>query len=185
MNDGPPFHTTGDPAGHFFALAFSRGHCVSPSGTMNTPAFLVLYFSNSVDFARFSYMTVSSEGEWLSYHRGDDFLRTVEYAILRASETERVPVGAWTLYPRANVEDHAFPDGPTREAYWESRRRLCMVLYPARAAASVHEQLGKTEPLFRHDGTARHLHDGEPDNEEIWETVVEQIPDSTDGGGQE
>ena len=74
-------------------------------------------------------MTVSSEGEWLSYHRGDDFLRTVEYAILRASEAEGVPARAWTLYPRANVEDRAFPDGRTHEAYWESRWRLCMVLY--------------------------------------------------------
>jgi hypothetical protein len=114
---------------HFFALAFSRGRYVSPSGTTNKPAFLVLYFSNSVDFAPFSYMTVSSEGEWLSYHRGDDFLRTVEYAILRASEAEGVPARAWTLYPRANVEDRAFPDGRTHEAYWESRWRLCMVLY--------------------------------------------------------
>jgi hypothetical protein len=175
MNDGPPFHHTSDPAGHFFALAFSRGRYVSPSGTTNTPAFLVLYFSNSADFAPFSFMTVSSEGEWLSYHRGEDFLRTVEYALLRALETERIPVGAWTLYPRANVEDHAFPDGPTREAYWESRRRLCMVLYPARVVTSVAAQFGKIEPLFRHDGTARRPDDGDPDNEEIWETVVHAV----------
>jgi hypothetical protein len=184
MNDVPPFHT-GDPDGHFFALAFSRGRYLSRSGTTNKPAFLVLYFSNAVDFAPFSCMAVSPEGEWLSYHRGDDFLRTVEYAILRASEAQGVPAGAWTLYPRGSIEDHAIPDGGTREAYWESRRRLCMVLYPARVAASVAVQVGKMEPLFRHDGTARHLHDGESDNEEIWETVVELVPDGTGGGDQE
>ena len=185
MNDVPPFHETGDPDGHFFALAFSRGRYVSPSGTMNTPAFLVLYFSNSVDFAPFSCMTVSSEGQCISYRRGDDFLRTVEYAILRASETEGVRAAAWTLYPRAHVEDHAFPDGRTLEAYWESRRRLCMVLYPARVAASVEAQCGKIASRFRQDGIARHPGDGDPDNEEIWETVQELMPESTGGGEEE
>ena len=185
MNDVPPFHHTGDPAGHFFALAFTRGRYVSPSGTMNRPAFLVLYFSNSVDFAPFTYMAVSSEGESLSYHRGHDVLRTVEYAILRASEAEGVPVRAWTLHPGANVDDHVFPDVRTRKEYWESRRRLCMVLYPGRVVASVKAQFPNMEPLFRHDGTSRHADDGEPDNEEIWKTVQELVPDSTGGGDQE
>jgi hypothetical protein len=185
MNDGPPFHQTGDPDGHFFALAFSRGRYVSPSGTLNTPAFLVLYFSNSAYFAPFSFMTVSSEGACLSGSRGDDFLRTVEYALLHASETERVPVGAWTLYPRANIADNTFPDGQTREAYWESRRRLCMVLYPARMRASGAAQLGAIAPLFRYEGTARHSSDGEQDNEEIWETVVKLMPESAGSGDQD
>ena len=184
MNDGPPFHQIGDPDEHFFALAFSRGRYVSPRGALNTPAFLVLYFSNSADSAPLSFMTVSSEGACLSGSRGDDFLRTVEYALLHASETERVPVGAWTLYPRANLDDSTFPDGPTREAYWESRRRLCMVLYPARVRASVAAQLGAPEPLFRYGGTTRHSSDGEQDNVEIWETVVELTPE-IGGGDQE
>lgn len=185
MNDGLPFHQTGDPGRHFFALAFSRGRYVSPGRTLSTPAFLVLYFSSSADVAPFSFMTVSSEGALLSGSRGHDFLRTVEYALLRASETELVPVGAWTLYPRVNIDDDTFLDRPTREAYWESRRRLCMVLYPARARASVAAQLGASEPLFRYDGTARHSDDGEQDNAEIWETVVELTPESTGGGDQE
>ena len=185
MNDVPPFHQAGEPDGHFFALAFSRGRYVSASGTTNKPAFLVLYFSNSVDFAPFSCMTVSSDGEWLAYQRGDDVLRTIEFAILRASETEGVPTGGWTLYPRTHVEDRAFPDERTREAYWESRRRLCTVLYPARAVAAVNVQFGKVEPLFRHDGTTRHLYDGEPDNEEISEAAQELVPDSPGEGDQE
>jgi hypothetical protein len=185
MKDVPPFHTTGDPAGHFFALAFSRGRYVSPSGSLNTPAILVLYFSNSPAFAPFSCMTFSPEGEQLGGIGGDDFLRTVEYALLRALEKESVPVVAWTLYPQANVDDHAFPDGPTREAYWESRRRLCMMLYPARAVAGVEAQLGTVKPLFQYDGTARLLDDGDPDNEEIWETVVALTPESPDGRGEE
>lgn len=130
-------------------------------------------------------MTVSSEGARLSGSRGDDFLRTVEYALLHASEPERVPVGAWTLYPRASIDDNTFPDGPTREAYWKCRRRLCMVLYPARVRASAAAQLGAIEPLFRCEGTARHSSDGEQDNVEIWETVVELTPESTGGGDQE
>ena len=89
MKDRPPFHQTGDPDGHFFALAFARGRYVSPSGSANLPASLVLYFSNSADFAPFSLATVSSDGQWLSSHTGDRFLRTVEYALLRAADKER------------------------------------------------------------------------------------------------
>ena len=181
MIDVPPFHNTGDPDGHFFALAFSRGRYVSPTGATNKAAFFVLYFSTSAEFAPFSYMTVSTEEEWLSYHRGDDFLRSVEYAVLRAWESHGVPVGSWTLYPRANVEENAFADAQTAETYWESRRRLCMVLYPGRAVASMDEQFRHVEPLFRHDGTTRHLNDGDPDNEEIWEAVVAHAPESPDG----
>lgn len=185
MTDGPPFHQTGDPDGHFFALAFVRGRYVSPSGSTNSPASLVLYFSNSADFAPFVLMTVSGEGAVLSGHPFEHFLRTVEYALLRAADADRVPVAAWTLYPRTSVEDHAFPDAPTREAYWESRRRLCMMLYPARVVTLVASQLGKIEPLFRHDGTTHHTDDGSPDNEEIWETVVELTPDRDGEDGQE
>jgi hypothetical protein len=175
MPMNPPFHQTGDPDGHFFALAVARGRYVSPSGATNMPAFLVLYFSSSADFAPFSFMTVSDEGASLGYSRGDDFLRTVEYALLRASETEAVPVGAWTLYPRAGIDDQAFPDGHTRDAYWESRRRLCMVLYPGRVRASLAEQIGAVAPLFRCEGIPRHSGDGQPDTDEIWETVTELI----------
>ena len=182
MDDAPRFHQTGDPGGHFFALAFSRGRYVSPSGTVNTPATFVLYFSNSVDFAPFSFMTVSSEGEQLAYQRGDEVVRTVEHAILSGLESA-VPVATWTLYPRADVDDDTFPDEPTREAYWESRRRLCVMLYRARVVASVVAQLGRIEPTFRPDGAARLLDDREPDNAEIWETVVELLPDSPSGSG--
>ena len=185
MTDLPPFHRTGDPEGHFFALAFSRGRYVSPSGTLNTPAFLVLYFSTSAAFAPFSLWTVSTEGETLSGHGGDDLVRTAEYALLRASEAERVPVVAWTLYPRTTVEGHAFPDESTREAYLESRRRLCVMFYRARVVASVAALLGPIEPLFRHDGTVRLEGDGGPDNEEIWATVVELTPESSGGSDQE
>src|SRR5688572_2435220 len=185
MMDLPPFHHTGDPGGEFFALAFSHGRYVSPSGTLNTPAFLVLYFSNSAELAPFSLRTVSTEGEPLAGHRGDDLVRTVEYALLRASEAERVPVGAWTLYPRTTVEDYAFPDASTREAYWEGRRRLCVMLYRARVVAAVAAQFGAIEPMFRYDGAVRLESDGGPDNEEIWATVVEMTPKSSGGADQE
>ena len=44
MIDVPTFHHIGDPDAHFFALAFSRGRYVSPTGAMNKAAFFVLYF---------------------------------------------------------------------------------------------------------------------------------------------
>jgi hypothetical protein len=175
MPMNPPFHQTGDPDGHFFALAVARGRYVSPSGATNTPAFMVLYFSNSADFAPFNFMSVSNEGAGLSFSRGDDFLRTVEYAILRASEAEEVPIACWTLYPRERIDDNMFPDGHTRDAYWESRRRLCMVLYPARTRISLAAQIGPVAPLFRCEGIPRHAGDGQPDNDEIWDTVTELI----------
>ena len=60
-----------------------------------------------------------------------------------------------------------------------------MMLYPARVATLVAAQLGKIEPLFRHDGTTHHTDDGNPDNEEIWETVVDLTPDSNGDADQE
>ena len=63
----------------------------------NTPAFLVLYFANSAELASFSLMTFSTEGERLSGRGIDGLVRTVEYALLRAAETDRVPVVGWTL----------------------------------------------------------------------------------------
>lgn len=182
----PPFHQTGGPAGDFFALAFSRGRYVSPTGATNTPAFLVLYFSNSAEFAPFSLMTWSMEGTCLRFSRGDDFLRTVEYAVLKAWDSELVPVAAWTLFPRADIDDNMFPDPPTREAYWESRRRLCMVLYPARARTSLEAQIGTVDPLFRFERRDdRHIGDQEQDDAEIWETVLELTPESTGGRDEE
>jgi hypothetical protein len=179
-SDIPPFHGTGDPDGHFFALAFARGRYVSPSGATNQAAFLVLYFSRGADFAPFSLITVSTEGERLSYHRGDDHLRTVEFALLQAQQLEGVATGVWTLYPRDRVVEGEFTDRGTAEAYWEQRRRLCMVLYGARAMASAASQFGAVSPLFRHDGPTRDLYDGEPDNEEVLETMQALL--SNDGG---
>jgi hypothetical protein len=185
MIEGPPFHLAADLGGHLFALAVSRGRYVSPTGATNTPAFLVLYFSHSAEFAPFSTKTISTEGQWLSGTHGDDFLRTLEYALLHVSETERVPLRAWLLYPRASIDDTAFPDGPTRDAYWESRRRLCLMLYPARVRASVAAQVGPVEPLFRYDKAVLRTDYGEHDDPEIFATVVELTPESTGGGDEE
>jgi hypothetical protein len=110
----------------------------------------------------------------------NDLLRTVDYALLRALESQRVPVDAWTLYDRSAIDGHAFPDAPTRDAYWQSRRHMCPIRYRARLASSISAHLGPVEPLFRYDGTTRLEHDGGPDNEEIWSTVVELTPESRD-----
>jgi len=177
MIDVPPFHCTGDPDGHFFALAFARGRYVSATGATNTPAFVVLYFSESAGFAPFSYMTISTEGEHLSYHRGDDHIRTVEFAVLHGWQAHGVQPDSWSLYSRRHIEESAFPAG-VREAYWESRRRLCLVLYSTRALRAIESQVGAVAPLFRYEGAMRHLHDAEADNEEIWEAVVALVPDS-------
>jgi hypothetical protein len=161
-----------------------RGRYVSASGATNAPAFVGLYFSESAGFAPFSHMTISTEGEHLSYHRGDDHIRTVEFAVLQGWQAHGIQPDSWSLYPREHVEDSAFL-AAAREAYWESRRRLCLVLYATRALRWAETQFGVVAPLFRYEGAMRHLRDGEADNEEIWEAVQAVVRDATDAGDPE
>ena len=89
-------------------------------------------------------MTFSTGGGEARPGRGIDGLGADggDALLLRAAETDRVPVVGWTLYPRSTVEDYVFPDESSREAYWESRRRLCAMFYRARVEALVAVQLG-------------------------------------------
>ena len=144
----PPFHTSGDPVGDFYALAFCEGTYVSPSGSTREDGFLVLYFSPTPEFTRLSYQTCTVDGRPLSYARGNDEHDTVEFALLRAWYEYRLPPHGWKLYPaahaarelRAAVQDHM-------EGYARMRRALAGVLYPLRLAEWL-RQSGNVQPLF-------------------------------------
>ncbi len=145
----PRFHSLGDDDGHFYAVAYVVGTYVPPSGRSQSDAFHVLDFSPSVGFTRFSYSTVSPDGDILHYTRGVDELDSAEYALLRAWSEERVPTNAWRLFPSASIEEAAFGgDLTARAAYENARRRVALILYHARAHIWARTQF-PTEPLFR------------------------------------
>jgi hypothetical protein len=136
----PPFHSVGEPEGHFFALAYVPGTYGSPAAFPDNTAFHVLQFSLSPGFTHFSFSTLGgADGQFRAYGRGTEELSTPEFAVLH-SAMQGIPPHAWKLYPLAEVDWTAFEtDPPARRAYEEARRRLAHVLRIAR----IHARIGK------------------------------------------
>jgi hypothetical protein len=174
MDHLPPFRMQSASASAFFALAVTSGHYVR-GRTPNEPACLVLYYSASPDFAPFSWMTIAPDGARLSYHRGDEFLTTPEYAILSAQVHEGIPARSWLLYPRQSVDDAAFSDAPTRAGYRKARQRLCILLRQLRIGVGV-------APLFVADGRAPDYYDAAAENAEISDAVKRLVADGPGRG---
>ena len=142
----PRFHSIGDDDGHFYAVAYVVGSYVPPSGRSKNDAFLVLDFSPSKAFTRFSFSTVSPEGDLFRYTRGLDQLDSAEYALLHAWRDERVPMHAWRLFPSASIEADAFGDDTACSAYEAARSRVALILYHARRQVWLKSQL-KVDPM--------------------------------------
>jgi hypothetical protein len=144
----PPFHSPGENDGHFYALAYVPGQYVPPSGQSQGEAFLVLNFSPSEGFTRFSLSTVSRDGYLFHYSRGTDGLDTAEYMMLRAWREEGVPFHAWRFFPSKAVEASAFTDDESRAAFDAARTRVAYIIYYACGHLRIQSQYpGK--PLFR------------------------------------
>jgi hypothetical protein len=146
----PPFHSLGEDNGHFYAVAYVPGFYIPPSGKSRDEAFLVLSFSPSESYTRFSVSTVSPTGETFHYSRGTDELDSAEYAMLRAWREQRVPLHAWRFFPSAAIEAAAFMDDIARVAYEAARRRVAHIIFHARTHVWTQNQSG-VEPLFRFD----------------------------------
>jgi hypothetical protein len=146
----PPFHSLGEDNGHFYAVAYVPGFYVPPSGKSRDEAFFVLSFSPSESYTRFSVSTVSPTGELFHYSRGTDELDSAEYAMLRASRGERVPLHAWRFFPSAAIEAAAFTSDSARVAYEAARRRVAHIILQARTHVWTQTQY-PSKPLFQFD----------------------------------
>ena len=135
----PPFHSVGEPDGHFYSLAYVRGSYGSPVAFPDNTAFYVLQFSLSRGFTLFSFRTVAAaDGQFRAYSRGIEELSTPEFAVLDSALQQRIPPHAWKLYPAAEIDWSTFEaDPPARSAYEAARRRLAHVLRIARTHARI------------------------------------------------
>jgi hypothetical protein len=146
----PPFHSLGEDSGHFYSVAYVPGFYVPPSGKSRDEAFFILSFSPSEGYTRFSVSTVSPTGETFHYSRGTDELDSAEYAMLRASREECVPLHAWRFFPSASVDAATFTDDSARVAYEVARRRVAYIIFQARAHVWTQAQY-PSKPLFQFD----------------------------------
>ena len=146
----PPFHSLGEDDGHFYVVAYVPGFYVPPSEKSRDEVFLVLNFSPSESFTRFSVATVSPGGRMFHYSRGTDELDSAEYAMLRAWREERVPIHAWRFYPTPLIETAAFTDENAQAVYKAARRRVALIIFQARTHVWTQTQF-PTKPLFHFD----------------------------------
>jgi hypothetical protein len=171
----PPFHRTGEPHGDFYALVFSEGTYVSPTGTTREDGFLVLYYSPMPEFTRLSFSTCTRSGQLLSYSRGIDRHDTPEFALLKAWYDYLLPPHRWKLYP-ADVAQLYWADaaGDHEASYTAMRRSLSSILYHLRWQAWS-QQNPNLAPLFypSAEGSLTNPLDPGPENEELFRSVLD------------
>lgn len=114
----------------------ARGRYAEPSGKTGPDAFLILNFSPSEKFTRFSYEIRATTGGMIAYKRGIDELDTLEVALLRAWYEYDFPPHQWRLYPRDEIRERDFGNKPKNaREYWEARSWFCcLVRHPRHAA---------------------------------------------------
>ena len=189
----PQFHSKGSPRGDFYALAFVKGIYVPPSEKTKDDALLILNYSPSKDFTRFSFAIDSVDGRLHAYRRGIDILDSIETALLNAWYEYDVPPHLWSLFPKQRISTARFASKSKHsKQYWDARRQLCSLLYHFRIAAWFKTEEcaaklqfdGPVKSLFRFKDVPRISDPMEPnpENEEIGQAVVEMTSCRADGG---
>ncbi|MGC8644060.1 MAG: hypothetical protein ACP5XB_29725 [Isosphaeraceae bacterium] len=135
----PPFVSSGDSGASFYTLAYCRGtYGIQPT---IPGVFLTLNFTTSPDFTRYSLTIRDADGRVYLYSRGEDSL---EYVLLSTSNDYAIPPAFWQLYPLIGLAQDAWGNrNDDRDAYLESRGRLCRILWRFR----IHEHLRPPSPF--------------------------------------
>ncbi|MDR2876056.1 MAG: hypothetical protein LBV44_09045 [Methylobacillus sp.] len=138
------FHQAGEDDGHFYALACCA--CGYQPRDTSTPSNLVMYFSPSANFSRFSFQCWDHEGRSQMYHRDPDYSPTPEAALLDMWVQEGVPAYAWRLFPLGRCND--FQSAEHQQKYAAARKELCAALYGLRIKAWAQRCLN-VKPLIQ------------------------------------
>jgi hypothetical protein len=181
----PQFHSKGNPRGDFYALAFIKGLYVPPSEKTKDDAFLILNYSPSKAFTRFSFAIDSLDGRLHAYKRGSDTRDAIESALLEAWYEYEAPPHLWSLYPKDLASKAIFANKTKHpRRYWEARSQLCMALAGCRHHAwfkteecvAQFQLRGPVKPLFRFKDAPRIQNPMEPnaENEEILAAVMNE-----------
>jgi hypothetical protein len=133
-------HETNDD-GEFFALAWCPIRFLARNADS---ADLVLCFSPTQGFSRFSFHAFSAQAERELYQRGPEHSESVDAALLAAWTDFGVPAFSWKL---AEIPtDGVLASGVHSSGYRRARRELCRALYPVRMRVWTMAQL-KANPL--------------------------------------
>jgi hypothetical protein len=179
----PKFHSKGSPRGDFYSLAFVKGLYVPPSEKTKDDSFLILNYSPSKDFTRFSFAIDSADGRLHAYKRGNDTHDSIETALITAWYEYEVPPHLWALFPKSEVNRAKFGNKQKHpKQYWDARKQFCSLLYHFRLAAWFKTQECATKLQFKHPlkplfrfKTIPRVSDPikpNPENEEILQAVV-------------
>jgi hypothetical protein len=136
------FHLEREKGGHFYALAWCTAIVPEDPGV---EVRLIIYFSPTPNFSRFSFFAFDEEGEcWLD-HRGPEHSPTVDAVLLNAWVTMGVPAFAWHLAPVPPA--NPFPEPSHETGYRGARYELCRSLHGVRMTAWTSKDLG-SPPLI-------------------------------------
>lgn len=166
----PPGDESQGETGHFYALATTTGTYRSPSGNEQA-AELVIYFSPSKDFSRFSLYAFNDEGRCVVYHRGPDYTPSAEAMLMELSLPNfGVPPYVWSLV--SITECTGFFCSEHEQAYKKARHELSRALFSIRHHSFP--SYGPVEPFFVPAGQWLPVNPNEPteENSEIFHSAV-------------
>jgi hypothetical protein len=164
--------------GEFYALAWCSG--LYPEGKESLPARLVLYYSPSEGFSRFSFHAYDERGVRCLFHRGPDHSASAEAAVLEGWDALGTPPFAWRLTATEPHDRFASPEHQVD--YARARRELCRALYGPRMRAWTTKTLDAA-PFFLPPPSGFQIVDvfeETAENEEVLLSMVDDEPASTD-----
>jgi len=174
----PPFHVEGDDEGHFYALATVQA--LFRTSREPIPSTVVLYYSPSPEFSRYSIQSFDADAHANLYSRGPDYSETVEAALIDFWECHDLPAWAWTLFPASATGE--FAQAEHAVAYAQARAGFVRALYGPRMRRHTFNSLGAARffdppPGGFHPGDAMADTD---ENREIMAAVIAAMPDEDD-----
>ncbi len=146
----PVFHSKGTPRGDFYVLSFVEGLYVPSSDKVQKEAFLLVNFSPSNEFTRFSYEICALDGRMMAYIRGNDCHDSLEAVLLIAWYRYEMPPHLWSLFPKSNINVSSFKNGRHAKQYAEARLEFCALLYHLRQAGAIRDGSYAKRYKFKH-----------------------------------
>jgi len=132
----PKFHTTGQPRGDFYVLTYVDGFHAPTNKRSREKAALVINYSPSTLFTRYSFNIISANGRMLAYTRGPEACDTVEMALLTAWCRYGIQPFQWKLFPKKEITvDHFANKARHSRQYHQARKGLCFLLSKFRLGA--------------------------------------------------
>ena len=105
-----------------------------PSPKTREEAFLVLNYSPTKEYTKFSFAIISPEGGQLAYKRGLNEHDTIESALLTAWYEYDVAPHFWLLFPKNQADKHILKSKHAK-SYTEVKGQFCSLLEHFRMAA--------------------------------------------------